>query len=123
MTKPVDLRAEFGDRWRIALDEAAAGRWRDPWNYTIPCRHGHLYPASRDRIGAATQRAGAIVRKLRSIPGAEVVADGDDGANVEFPLAQIRFVQRVMRPRTIRKLSTAQQAALAQGRLQRKPPV
>ena len=123
MTKPVDLRAEFGDRWRIALDEAAAGRWRDPWNFTVQCRYGHIYPAGLGRLGAATNRSGVIVRKLRAIPGAEVVADGDDGANVEFPLAQIRFVQRVMRPRTVRKLSPAQQAALAQGRLRKKPPV
>lgn len=122
MTKPIDLRAEFGGRWRIALDEAAGGRWADPWNYTVPCRHGHLYPAGGDRIGAATDRSGVIVRKLRSIPGAEVVADGDDGANVVFPLAQVRFVQRVMKPRTVRKLSQAQKAALAEGRLRRKAP-
>lgn len=120
--KPIDLEVEFGRRWRIELDEAAGGRRKDPWLFTIPCRNGHLYPAGPDLIGAATSRAGAIVRKLRAIPGVAVEADGDDGANVVFSRAAIRYVARVMKPRSCRKLSAAHAAALARGRLSRKPP-
>jgi hypothetical protein len=122
MKPPLDLRAEFGRRWRIELDEAAGGRWKDPWLFTVPCRNGHLFPAGPDRIGAATNRSGAIVRRLRQIDGAEVVADGSDGANVVFPLAAARYVARVMKPRSRRKLTPAHAAALARGRLARKPP-
>lgn len=118
---PIDLKAEFGGKWQIGLDEAARGRWADPWNYIVLCRHGHLYPAGGDRIGAATDRAGAIVRKLRAIEGVEIFQDGEDGANAVFDRAKLRFIQRVMKPRTVRQLSPAQRAALAQGRLQKKP--
>ncbi len=120
--KPIDLEVEFGRRWRIELDEAANGRRWDPWLLTIPCRNGHLYAAGPDLIGAATSRAGAIVRKLRAIPGVVVEADGDDGANVVFTRAALRHVARVMKPRSCRKLSPAHAAALARGRISKKPP-
>ena len=120
--KPIDLEVEFGRRWRIELDEAANGRRRDPWLFTIPCRNGHLSAAGPDLIGAATNRAGAIVRKLRAIPGVVVEADGTDGANVVFTRAALRHVARVMKPRSCRKLSPAHAAALARGRISKKPP-
>jgi hypothetical protein len=74
-----------------------------------------------DRIGAATDRAGAIVRKLRSIDGVDVFQDGEDGANVVFHRAKLRFIARVMKPRSARQLSPAQRAALDQGRLRKNP--
>lgn len=119
---PIDLEVEFGRRWRIELDEAAGGRRKDPWLFTIPCRNGHLFPAGPDLIGAATNRPGAIVRKLRAIPGVVVEADGTDGANVVFSRAAIRYVARVMKPRSCRKLTPAHAAALARGRASKKPP-
>ena len=119
---PIELEVEFGRRWRIELDEAANGRWKDPWLFTVPCRHGHLFPAGTDLIGAATNRSGAIVRKLRAIPGVVVEVDGTDGANVTFTRAALRHVARVMKPRSCRKLSPAHAAALARGRSSKKPP-
>jgi hypothetical protein len=119
---PLNLEVEFGRRWRIELDEAAGGRRKDPWLFTVPCRNGHLYPAGPDLIGAATSRPGAIVRKLRAIPGVVVEADGTDGANVVFTRAALRHVARVMKPRSCRKLSPAHAAALARGRTSKKPP-
>jgi hypothetical protein len=118
---PIDLKAEFGRKWQIGLDEAARGRWADPWNFIVRCKHGHLYPVDGDRIGAATDRAGAIVRKLRAIDGVEVFQDGEDGANVVFHRAKLRFIARVMKPRLVRQLSPAQRAALAEGRLRKNP--
>ena len=103
---PIDLQAEFGRRWRIEEDESAGGRLRDPWLATIPCRHGHLFAAGPDSIGAATNRPGAIVRKLRSIPGVELVADGSDGANLIFGRAALPSVARVMKPRYLKQTIT-----------------
>jgi hypothetical protein len=117
---PVDLRAHFGRRWRIALDEAARGHWRDPWLFIIPCRYGHLFPVDDQRIGAASDHPGAIARKLRAIPGAEVLADGDDGVNVAVPLGNVADVARILKPRRVRLASAAQREALAKGRAARK---
>ena len=120
MTIPIDLEKEFGRRWRIELDEAAVGRRGDPWMFRIPCRYGHLYPAGPDLIGAATDHAGAIVRKLREIRGVMIVADGEDGCNAVFSRAALQYVARVMKPRSPRKLSETHAAALALGRLVKK---
>lgn len=120
--KPIDLREEYGRTWQVALDESASGHWTDPWNFVIPCLHGHLYPAGGDYLGAATNRSGAIVRKLLAIDGVEVVADGSDGANAIFHRKQLRAVQRVMKPRTVRQPSRAQLAALTQGGPSKNPP-
>jgi hypothetical protein len=62
------------------------------------------------------------VRKLRAIPGVVVEADGDDGCNCIFTRAVLRHVARVMKPRSCRKLSPAHAAALARGRVSKKPP-
>jgi hypothetical protein len=121
MTKPLDLRDLFGAKWRVGLDEAANGRWTDPWNQIVLCRHGHIYPQAEGILAAATNRGGKIVRKLRAIKGAEVLLDGDDGANVAFPAGEVRAAARVMRPRVVRKLSQAQLDALARGRRLRNP--
>jgi hypothetical protein len=42
MSTPINLRSEFGHRWKIGLDEAAGGRWSDPWNYKVLCRYGNI---------------------------------------------------------------------------------
>jgi hypothetical protein len=121
MTKPFDLRAMFGAKWRVGLDEAANGRWKDPWNQIVLCRHGHIYQHGDGMLAAATDRGGVIVRKLRAIPGAKVLLDGDDGANVAFPFEQVKAAASVMKPRRVRQLSPAQLAALAEGRSRRNP--
>jgi len=119
--KPINLKAEFGAKWQIGLDEAARRRWADPWNDVVRCKYGHLYPVNGDQLGAATDRPGVIVRKLRAIDGVDIFQDAEDGANAVFHFAKLRFIARVMKPKSIRKLSSAQRFALAQGRLRNKP--
>ena len=54
--------------------------------------------------------------------GVVVEVDGTDGANVTFTRAVLSHVARVMKPRSCRKLSPAHAAALARGRISKKPP-
>lgn len=120
--KPIDLKEEYGRTWRVALDESASDHWTDPWNFVIPCRHGHLYPAGGDYLGAATNRSRAIVQKLLAIDGVEVVADGSDGANAIFHRKQLPAVQRVMKPPAVWQPSPTHRAALTQGGPSKNPP-
>jgi hypothetical protein len=122
MTKPIDLRNEFSHRWRIGLDEAAGGRWKDPWYYRIVCRRGHICPWGGDVLAASTHGAGAIANRLKALAGVEVVHDGDDGATVVFPKSLLKSVAAVMKPRTVRRATPAQAAALARGRTHRAHP-
>lgn len=122
MSIPIDLRAEFGHRWRIGLDEAAGGRWKDPWHFQIICRHGHIVPWGGDQLAASTNAAGAIANRLKSLAGVEVVHDGDDGATVVFPRPLLKVVAAVMKPRSARRTTPAQAAALARRNLHRQRP-
>ena len=119
MSTPIDLRAEYGHRWRIGLDEAAAGRWKDPWYFQVLCREGHICSWGGDLLAASTNVAGAIANRLKALAGVEVVHDGDDGATVVFPKSLLKSVAAVMKPRTVRRATPAQMAALAKGRLHR----
>ena len=118
---PINLKAEFGRKWQIGLDEAANGRSDDPWNYIVRCRYGHLYPVDGDRIGAATDCTGVTLRKLAAIGGVDLFHDGEGGTNVVFPLAKLRYIARVMEPKSVRQPSPAQGATSAPGRLPENP--
>jgi hypothetical protein len=122
MSTPIDLRNDFGHRWRIDLDEAAGGRWKDPWYYRIVCRHGHIAPWGGDLLAASTDAAGAVANRLKRLDGVVIAHDGDDGATVVFPRPLMRTVTAVMKPRSVRRTTPAQAAALARGRTHRDPP-
>ena len=82
---PINLKAEFGRKWQIGLDEAANGRSDDPWNYVVRCRYGHLYPVDEGRIGAATDCTGVTLQKLAAMGGVHLFHDGEGGTNVVSP--------------------------------------
>ena len=121
MSTPIDLRAEFGHRWKIGLDDAARGRWTDPWNYKVICRFGDICPWGGELLAASTRTWGAVANRLMKIPGVEVVHDGDDGATVVFSRhsPSMQAVTALMKPRRARKASPAQLAVLELGRLSR----
>lgn len=119
MSTPIDVRAEFGHRWRIGLDEAAGGRWKDPWYFQILCRYGVIVPWGGDLLAASTTTAGSIANRLKRLPSVEVAHDGDDGATVVFRRPLLKQVTPIIRPRTVRKASPAQMAALSRGRSNR----
>jgi hypothetical protein len=118
VSTPIDLRREFGHRWKIGLDEAARGRWSDPWNLTIVCRHGEICPWGDDLLAASTHRTGAVANRLRALPFVEVVHDGSDGVTAVFQSRYLRTVAGIMKPRRARTASPAQLAALERGRVQ-----
>ena len=122
MSTPIDLRAEYGHRWRIGLDEAAAGRWKDPWYFQVLCRNGHICSWGGDLLAASTHGAGAVANRLMKLSGVEIVHDGDDGATVVFPKPLLKSVTAVMKPRAVRRATPAQLAVLASGRLLRTRP-
>jgi hypothetical protein len=121
MSTPIDLRAEYGHRWKIGLDAAAGGRWSDPWNFMILCRNGEICPWGDGLLAASTHRAGAVANRLLALEGVDVIHDGDDGASIAFPISKLKEVTKVMKPRTARRANPAQLAALERGRLQRVP--
>jgi len=122
MSTPIDLRVEFGHRWKIGLDDAAGGRWSDPWNFKILCRHGEICPWGGELLAASTTSEGAVANRLRRLPFIEIAHDGSDGVTVVFPLRHLSVVTGIVKPRRARKASPAQLAALERGRVQLSRP-
>jgi hypothetical protein len=124
---PIDLRARFGDRFRVTWEADGATRkaWPEQdkvWLQEIRCRYGVIYPQGGTVLAAWTDRP-RIAARLRRLPfclgvrgDAEVVATfGVDFAETIFAL---------LRPRRQRRLTDAQRAknqeTLAQARQQRR---
>jgi hypothetical protein len=107
----IDLKAKFSKRYRIVSEDGNA-RNTDPWLWTMPCKHGHIYPHGGERLGAATDKRGPLIRKLASIPSAVVEQLGDDGANISFDVADFKAVAAIMRPKRRRQLTAEQKAKL-----------
>ncbi len=111
MSTPINLRSEFGHRWKIGLDEAAGGRWKDAWHFMVVCRHGVIVPWGGDLLGASTHHGGAIARRLVRLPGVEVIHDGDDGATVVCHRHELRVIAGLLKPRRAPRASTGQPTA------------
>lgn len=108
----VNLREQFGERFRIEYDEAHRGRGDDPWLQVIPCLRGHIYPHGGELLGIATNSRGATAAALARLAGVVVVQDGDDGINATFPVAMFGRVAALVRPKRRRRLSAERREGL-----------
>ena len=68
----IDLKATYGDTYRITLDEAVAlpGQTKAErlWLQQIPCKYGHAFVAGRKTLGAYA--AGRVITgRLAALPG------------------------------------------------------
>lgn len=95
----INLKRQFGDRYRVAHEESRRGRLIDPWLMIIPCGHGHICPWGGSNLAACTDRPGQIVGRLKRLDFTTVVQDGDDGANITFDAEYFEVVAEIMRPR------------------------
>jgi hypothetical protein len=135
--KVVNLKRRFGHRYRIESEESynsehgEHGRAEDPWLMIIPAQHGHFYPHGGDTLGFATDRNGAVARRLRKLDFTEVLQDGDDGINIAFPVECFEEVASIVKPKRRRRLSEQHKCRLLEagrshrfggGNGHRKPP-
>ena len=101
----INLKERFGDRFKVAYEEAYYAEYgenahrEDPDYMILLCKHGHICPWGGENLAACTRKPGRIVNRLRALPFTEVVQDGDDGANVAFPVEYFDEVAEIMRPR------------------------
>ena len=107
----VNLKREFGNRYRVGYEESyyaehgTDARKEDPWLVIIPCRNGEIYPWGGRNLAAGTNRTGPVANKLKALPFTTVAQDGDDGANIVFDVMPFEEVTRIMKPRKRRRLS------------------
>ena len=115
----VDLRQRFGKRFRVAHEQSYHaehgdhGRVEDTWLLILLCQHGEICPWGGELLAACTKTRGPVANRLLSLPFVAESQDGDDGANVIFPVERFDEVATIMRPRRRRQVSEQERARLA----------
>jgi hypothetical protein len=114
---PVNLKDEFGNRYRIEKDSAfdhEASPAARQWLYTIPCANGgreaHLFSwgyrgGGRELAFYGSQKSGSLKDDLEAIAGIVVEQDAGDVFVASFPLSQFLAVAALVRPKERRRLS------------------
>jgi hypothetical protein len=112
----VNLRERFGRYYvvnenRLYTKQRGTGQLSDPWQQVLLCRNGHICPWGNNLLAACTVKSGQVAKRLKALPFTTVAQDGDDGANVVFPVEHFEEVAAIMKPRRRRRLSERQWAA------------
>ncbi len=77
----------------------------DPWDYTIPCQSGHLYPHGDGLLAWSSDCRSPLVGRVLAVPGTVLEQDGDDGVNVSFPVSALEQVAALVHPKRKRRVS------------------
>jgi hypothetical protein len=104
-----DLKELFAEEYCIRLEDGAVAR-NDPWYFLIPCRLGHIAPWGPDTLVACTNSRGPTRNGLLQVPTANLVQDGDDGANITFDVRHMGLVADIMGAKRRVHLSPEQRA-------------
>jgi hypothetical protein len=121
----INLLERFGDRYKIAFDEAYNPRHLpkdrlDPWMMVIPCRGGVIYPYGRDLLAVEVDGHPGAAKALAATPGVRLYQDGDREQTFLFPIDLFERVAAIVRPRKRRRLTESHRAALARGSARRR---
>lgn len=110
----INLREQFGKKYRITLDEAAFTKSEkaDPWMQQIPCRGDGItiYPFGGDFLAVEVNDRGLLAVKLKNL-GVKQTQDGDTEKTFIFPVSQFKQVAKIVHPCSKRRLTAAQKAA------------
>ncbi len=107
----INLMDRYGRQYRVGCEEShyaehgPDARVDTPWLMIIPGALGHIFPWSNTLLAVATNKAGAVAKRLRGLPYLVVVQDGDDGINGTFPPEHLPEVAKIIRARRRRRLS------------------
>src|SRR6516162_1536222 len=110
MTDCINLKAIYGQKYRIGHDPAAItwGEKTDPWMMTIPCRLGVIYPHGGEHLAVEIDHRPITAKKVAAIPGVIIYQHGDHEKTFLFPVALFDQVAAIVRPRRKRHLSEKQ---------------
>jgi hypothetical protein len=105
----VNLRALFGDRFRVGFEESyhaqygAHARVDNPWLQLLLCEKGTIGPWGGTKLVASTNTSGATATALKALACVQVKQDGADGVNAIFDVADVDQVLRLLKPRRRRR--------------------
>ena len=112
----IDLRARFGDRYRIGWEAGSLTRSAWPrkdhiWLQELRCKYGAISPFGGSILQATTSDHPRIGARLRQLP-CVLTARGDVETVITFAVKDIESVFAVLQPYRRRQLSEEQRAKL-----------
>jgi len=119
-TDCIDLKEEFGDKYKIAKDESYFAEYgptawtHDPWYLQIPCRLGHIYPHGGSTLAVSLDGHPIKAKQLTALDCCQVHQHGADGMTLLFDMADFQQVAEIVRPHRRVQLSEARKAELAE---------
>jgi hypothetical protein len=112
IAQPPNLKELFGDRFKIAHDEAASSAERDdPWMMQIPCRGPGvaIYPHGTGVLAVECDNRPGIAKRLTDM-GLRLHQNGDCDRTFLFTLDQFEEVAAIVKPRQRRILKEEQRS-------------
>src|SRR4051812_1796638 len=95
----IDLRTIGPYRPVNELTGLPARGFDDPWDFVLPGRAGFVAPWGPQSLVASTNSMATTRSILASVPGAKMVADGEDGQNVTFQVDHLPTIAGILRLR------------------------
>ena len=115
---PINLKEQYGDRFKISLDEAAFCEdesKKDSWYFKILCKYGNIYPVSDKKLGFHCTGERIRGRLHKDHPEIEVRNWSDNGEAIFiFGQEQIDIIAEYARPKRKRKISQKERLRLAE---------
>ena len=108
MKKPIDLKEVYGDKFKITIDESASHDGeskKDPWNFQIPCKFGHIYPISNKLLGFFCESSKIATKIKRNLSKITIAQEGDFEAVFAFTPIQFDSIAQYAQPRKRRRYS------------------
>jgi hypothetical protein len=107
------LLEKFGRRFKVfhELKRRPAHAKDDPWELIIPGRSGFVAVWGQGLLVACTRATATTKRLLAAVPGAVIVQDGADGANIAFGPKYLDVVAQILRLRRKRQYTPARREA------------
>ena len=119
--KCIDLKKQFGERYRIEYEESYladrgdGARAKDPWLYVIRGKFGHVYPHGKSTLTVSVDGHPNIAAKFRRLKYLTVIQDGDDGElTAIFDVDNFERIAIIMKLRRRPRLSSEQRIRMAE---------
>ena len=128
MVTCINLKEQFGNRYKMRITPGYEKFKRDPWNFEILCKFGVIYPHGDDQLGFVPFEntsetpikvtRNAINRATEGVMGLPCLIsreESSDPKNLLFCLKDFRQIAKIVKPRRKKSMSEAHKRALLEG--------
>lgn len=109
-----DVREIARGKWRVRRNPDAQGYSRDPWDFRIVGKRGHICPWGPGLLAVCIDKHPVVCGSLLRQDWVIEAQHGDDGVNAVFRVGDLDRAIECLKPYVKRTMSEAQRAASAE---------